>query len=511
MCSRHRAARTFVVVLLMGSFGVARPARGEPVESLVEHRGEAFVAAMNAPGAEALAAFAREHLESRLAAADAIPKIVAALERHRAVMGAIDRHSVQVVSGGRALFVFARGATAGTWSNFQFRILADDGHRLQLVFVAQAIEPMARPSTPIDDPATHRWLHEFVDRLEAQQPFSGVVRIEKEGRELLTLTRGVAVAERNESVAPSTRFGMASGSKLFTAVAVLQLVDAGKLSLDSRLGDLLPNFPNRDWAAGVTVRRLLTHTAGAGNYWDDEYERHWNEITELGQMLPHVLRHVGETPAGEFSYSNSGYLLLGLVVEAVSGRSFYDYVAERIFAPAGMRATGYPSRADAPPGLAVPYLPEYEAGAVKRGSFRPVMLGARGTSAGGAATTAADLAAFARALADGTLLRPETFREMVRPQVAEGDAEGAFWGLGPSVRTEGGIVSWGHGGTARGTQFDFKVYPEKGIVAIVMSNYDTIAAVEIAKAIDDIVRGRRQALVVPATPSAAARGRRGGR
>lgn len=484
------AISVFALVSIAGALAAGAPARGESTEGLLERRAEAFVAAMNAPGAEPLAAFAREHLESRLGAAGAIPKLVEALERHRATMGAIDRHSVQIVGGGRALFVFTRGAKSGTWSNFQFRIVADDGHRLQLVFVAQAIEPMARSSTPIDDPATHRWLHEFVDRLEAQQPFSGVVRIEKEGRELLTLTRGVAVAERNEPVAPSTRFGMASGSKLFTAVAVLQLVDAGKLSLDARLSELLPAFPNREWAAGVTVRKLLTHTAGAGNYWDDEYERQWDAITELPQMLPHVLRHVGETPTGEFSYSNSGYVLLGLVVEAVTGRSFYDVVQERIFAPAGMRATGYPSRADAPPGLAIPYLPEYEAGAVKRGSFRSVVLGARGTSAGGAATTAADLAAFARALGDGTLLRPETFREMIRPQVAEGEAEGAFWGFGPSVSTRAGVVSWGHGGTARGTQFDFKVYPEQGIVAIVMSNYDTIAAVEIAKAIDDIVRDR---------------------
>jgi CubicO group peptidase (beta-lactamase class C family) len=280
---------------------------------------------------------------------------------------------------------------------------------------------------------------------------------------------------------------MASGSKMFTAVAILQLAQAGKLSLGDPLIKSLPSFPNQDFARHATIHQLLTHTAGAGDYWDDAYEKHWGSITETSQMLPFVLNHLGDSPAGEFAYSNSGFILLGLVVEAVSGMSYSDYVQKHIFAPAGMTATGYPRRSGHVADVALPYEPAMAAGAVKPGVYLPAELGERGTSAGGASTTAEDMFRFAAALEKGLLLDKAHVDLMIHPHVPYGGKD-SWYGYGTILEKKRGVLSWGHGGMAPGTQFEFKVYPELDTVMVVMSNYNTIASPEIASALDDLIR-----------------------
>ena len=481
--------RRLAAIALLVTAAAAPPALADAaLDRLLVRRADAFVAAVNATGDEALAQFARDHLERRVAAEGLTARFAAAVRGDLAAMGPIDRHVVQVLRDGALVFVLARRATTGAWQNFQFRVVAAEEHRLQLVFVAVAVEPMARPGTPIEAVETRAWLDRFVAAMEVQQPFSGVARVVRGCKEVYSLVRGVAEAERNEPMTRGTRLGMASGSKLFTAAAVLQLAQAGKLSLESKRVEIVPSFPDREYASAVTVRQLLTHTAGAGDYWDEAYERSWHAITETQQLLPHTVRHLRATPIGEYSYSNSGYAILGAVVEAVSGESFYEYVRKRIFEPAGMAATGYPLRSLREPGVACAYNPEWQAGAVRPGVYRPATLGERGSAAGGAATTMDDMVAFVRALAGGTLLDAAWFRRMIEPLVPDGTAAGAWCGLGPVVERRSGVLSWGHGGTGPGTQFELRVYPERDVVMVVMSNYDTIAALELANAIDEIVR-----------------------
>lgn len=487
----RRPATRFCLLCALLPIALAAPAdgaaEGRP-DSLLARRGEAFAAAFNAAGDEALAAFARDHLERRVFAAGLAPRFVESVRREFDVHGPFAAHQVQVLGDGKLVFVLARRAKSGVWLSYQFRVHPEDEHRLQLVFVSLAVEPMARPTTPLGSSETRAWLDRFVDGLATQQPFSGVAHVERAGRELHSLARGLAVAESGEPMTRASRLNMASGAKLFTAVAILQLDQAGKVSIDRPLLDYLPDFPDRDWAASVTLRQLLSHTAGAGDYWDAEYERSWREITTTAQFLPHVLRHLRASPAGEFRYSNSGFVLLGLVVEAVSGENFYDFVRRRIFEPAGMTATGYPLRSKREPGVAGAYRPEIQAGAVVPGSYLPVELGERGSAAGGAATTVDDLLRFVRALESGRLLDADHLREMTRPQVAMGDVPGESYGLGAIVRERDGVRSWGHGGSARGTHFDLLVYPDLDLVTIVMSNYDTVGGHELARALDDLAR-----------------------
>lgn len=459
-----------------------------PADARLRERGEAFAAAMTVQG-DALIAFARDHLESRVATEGRAEAFAERMRAAVAELGPVERHSVQVPRD-TLVFVYLKHAKTGAWQNYQFRVLAADGHRLQLVFRATAIEPLERPDAPLGTAAATGFLERLQVQLEQQQPFSGVALVQRGGRDVFTLVRGAADATARTPVTRATRFGMASGSKMFTAVAILQLAQAGKLSLSDTLITHLPDFPDRAFAKRATIHQLLTHTAGAGDYWDDDYEQAWGSITEVRQMLPFVLRHLGAAPAGQFAYSNSGFVLLGLVIEAVSKSSYYEYIARHVLEPAGMGATGFPVRADAAAGTARPYAPEMEAGAVIPGVYKPVTLGARGSPAGGATTTADDLLRFADALRRGRLLDPAHLELMTRGQVPYGSHDTAY-GYGTIVETSRGVVSYGHGGRARGTHFDLRIYPQLDTVLVVLSNYDTIAGPELSSALDALIRNER--------------------
>jgi CubicO group peptidase (beta-lactamase class C family) len=471
--------------LLALALAMTQGAAADSLEPLLRRRAESFVAAMNAPGSEALEAFVRDHLESRLAREGKAASLAARLRSDLAELGRVQQHTVRVLGGGRLVFVFCKMASTGAWFNFQFRVLPEDDHRLQWVFRAVALEPMDPPPAALESPAGLAWLEAFRRRLDEQHPFSGVALVRREGKDVYALVQGPADVSAKVPLTRATRLGMASGSKMFTAVAILQLAQAGKLALDAPLSRYLTGLPSPDFAQRATIHQLLTHTAGAGDYWDDEYESAWDSVTELRQMLPFVLRHLGESPPGEFSYSNSGFILLGLVVEAVSGESFYDYVREHIFEPAGMTATGFPLRSEAGKDLAVPYEPEMEAGATKIGSYLPARLNARGTSAGGAATTADDLLRFAEALLGGRLLDKAHADLLRRPHVPYGEQA---YGYGTIVETKDRVLSFGHGGIAPGTHCEFKIYPQLNTVMVVLSNYNTIGGPEMANALDTLIR-----------------------
>lgn len=458
------------------------------LDSLLARRAEAFVTAMNTPGTTGLESFVREHVESRIVQAGKTADLAGRLDELRGTSGRVDTHRHRVVSDGRVVYVYVRWTGTGAWQNFQFRVLADDGHRLQLVFVAIAVEPVDPPDTPIDSDEARNWLDAFRGRLAEQQPFGGLLLVRRGERDVYAAMDGLADASTGRRIDRSTRFGMASGSKMFTAVAILQLAQAGRLRLDDPLLRHLPGFPDRAFAETATLHELLTHTAGAGDYWDDAYEAAWDTITTTAQMLPHVLRHLGETPHGRYSYSNSGYVLLGLVIEAASGLGYHEYVEQRILRPAGMTATGDPAPREASPRDAIPYLPEMEAGAVKAGSYRPVTLGARGSAAGGGMTTADDLLRFARALRNDTLLDARHRALLSTKQVSMTDFGSQWYGYGTIIEERDGVLSFGHGGTARGTQFEFRVYPSLDAVLVVLSNYDTIAPDELRRAADRLIR-----------------------
>ena len=183
-----------------------------------------------------------------------------------------------------------------------------------------------------------------------QQPFSGVIHISREGTPVFSHAYGLANRSDLLPNRLNTRFGIASGGKIFTATAIAQLADRGILSFDQSIHDFLDGaLPNID--PKVTLRQLLSHTSGIPDYFDeandDDYETIWQSkpvyrMRAPADFYPFIEGLPMQFPPGEkFSYNNMGFILLGRVIEKAGGMRFQDYIEEKVFGPAWMRSSGY--------------------------------------------------------------------------------------------------------------------------------------------------------------------------
>ena len=193
--------------------------------------------------------------------------------------------------------------------------------------------------------------------LAKKDEFSGVVLVARHGEVLLQKACGLANRETGAPATLDTRFRLGSMNKMFTAVATLQLVEAGKLSLDDPIGKILPDYSNKDVASKVTVRHLLTHTGGTGDIFGPDFDKNRLTLREHSDYVKlYGSRGLTHEPGAEFRYSNYGFVLLGALIEKVSGMSYYDYVRRHIFQPAGMASTDSLTEADAVPNRSIGYM-----------------------------------------------------------------------------------------------------------------------------------------------------------
>jgi D-alanyl-D-alanine carboxypeptidase len=300
---------------------------------------------------------------------------------------------------------------------------------------------------------------------EKNDTFSGVYLIARDNRILAHGTFGYEDREAKRPITMQTKFRIGSVNKIFTAVAALQLVAAGKLSLDGTVGKYLSDYPNRDIADKVTIRMLLAHTGGTGDFFGPEYDKnrlamktHADYVALFGARAPRF------TPDSKDAYSNYDFLLLGRIIERASGEDYYDYVAKHVFAPAGMKDTG-----SLPEDVAVPH--RAAAYTWKDGWSRADDLPYRGTSAGGGYTTAGDLLKFGKALRSEKLLPGR----LLADATVQHDHSGGT-GYGFSIGRSGMLQHYGHNGGSQGQNAVFSVYPALGVTVIVLSNFDPNAA-----------------------------------
>jgi D-alanyl-D-alanine carboxypeptidase len=256
-----------------------------------------------------------------------------------------------------------------------------------------------------------------IDQAASSGKFSGVWLWAKDGKVITAGARGKADREAGIDNTLDTKFRIGSMNKMFTAVATLQLVERGKLSLDDTIGKILPDYPNTNVASKVKVRHLLSHTGGTGDIFGPEFEAHRLELKTLQDYLKlYGERDLKFEPGTKWEYSNYGFLLLGVLIEKVSGKSYYDFVAENVYQVAGMTNSGSEPESVAVANRSKGYM---------RDRFEMVSnestLPWRGTSAGGGYTTAADLMKFANALMSNRLLKFETLAEATHPQFTTGD------------------------------------------------------------------------------------------
>jgi CubicO group peptidase (beta-lactamase class C family) len=346
--------------------------------------------------------------------------------------------------------------------------LAPDGKIGMLRFRVRE-KPPEKPPTRNEFVAQ---LKERLDQAVAADQFAGAVSITKGGQPVFEAAYGLADRERKIANELDTKFRIGSMNKMFTAVSVLQLAQAQKLSLDDTVGKVLARYPNQEVASKVTLEHLLVHTGGTGDIFGPAYDAHRLEL----KTLEDYVRLYGERapefePGSRFKYSNYGFVLLGLVVAQASGKSYYDYVRDNVYRAAGMNDTDSPTETQTVAKRSQGYMKAPDGKLQANGATLPP----RATSAGGGLSTVGDLQRFAQALLDNRLLSKEYMAILTTGRVtATGEQRPGFFHVG----TEPG--SFGHGGGAPGMNGELRVFPDSGYVIAVLSNLDPPAASKIA-------------------------------
>lgn len=243
----------------------------------------------------------------------------------------------------------------------------------------------------------------------AADEFSGVVLLAKEGKPIFRKAYGMADLGHKVPNTPETKFNLGSINKMFTRLSIEQLAEAGKLSLDDTIAKWIPDYPDQDVAAKVTIRQLLQMRSGLGDIFTPEYRKAAKDLFLKPRDLFPVFtgKPLQFEPGTGQRYSNAGYVVLGAIVEAVSGQDYYEYVREHIFKPAGMADTDS-WELDVPvPNRAVGYTWEGPRGSAPGGGRRNNLFSAafKGSPAGGGYSTVDDLLKFDAALRSGLLFK----------------------------------------------------------------------------------------------------------
>jgi CubicO group peptidase (beta-lactamase class C family) len=305
--------------------------------------------------------------------------------------------------------------------------------------------------------------------------FAGAVLVARDGRTLFEGAYGLADRERGVPNTPQTQFRVGSMYKMVTAVATLQLVQAGTLRLDAPLGTYLPDYPNAEVASKVTPHHLLTHTGGTGDIFGPQFMANRTELRTTGDYLRlYGTRGLQFAPGAQHVYSNYGFLLLGALVERVGGTSYDDHVAARVLAPTGMTATGTAPEVSLVPGRSVGYTRQASGALVSNAPTLPY----RGTPAGGGYSTVGDIARFAVAVRERRLLDSAHTALLLSGKVTVG--VGFQYAYGFIDRVVFGRRFVGHGGGAPGMNGELAFEPNGGYVVVVLSNLDPPAAGQVA-------------------------------
>ena len=322
-----------------------------------------------------------------------------------------------------------------------------------------------------------------IARLVGESGFSGVVSLAPLGSgPSLDLAFGLADRSHRVPNTVETRFAMASGCKIFTAMAVGSLIQEGRIGLDTTLAECVRSRQFH-FGSAVTVGQLLNHTAGIPDYCSEElgtdYAALWRErpcyrMTSVRDFLPLFENAPMKAPPGQgFLYCNAGFILLGLVIEELTGRDFREVVAERIFGPCGMTRSGYFAMDALPDNTALGYLSEDEADRRTNIYSVPII----GGGDGGAFTTAQDMRLFWTSLLAGRVLSRDWLDRFLAPsvQVAERD-ESWHYGRGVWLRQDRGNWIVSVEGSDPGASLESQVWRSEGVILTVLSNTSDGAA-----------------------------------
>ena len=375
-----------------------------------------------------------------------------------------------------SIIVTMQERRAGNFARASMELDAAEPHHVSH-FEIHPIPPPAEFAPPrLSDAQLVAALKAELEKQTAADKFSGAVILAKNGTPLFAEAYGFADRDKKIKNTLDTRFRIGSMNKMFTAVSTLQLVQAKKLALADSLAKVLPAYPNQNLAKKVTIHHLLTHTGGTGDIFGPDFDKHRLELRTLDDYVKlYGTRDLAFEPGAKFEYSNYGFLLLGVVIEAVTKGTYFDYVEQHVFKPAGMTSTSSPMEDNATePNRSVGYMKDPKGGWTPNNDTLPI----RATSAGGGDSTVKDLLAFANALTSHKLLSADNTKLLTTGKVDMGPTVKYAYGFMDSVVD--GRRCFGHGGGAPGQNGQLTICDD-GYTIVVLSNFDPPAAQIVEK------------------------------
>jgi CubicO group peptidase (beta-lactamase class C family) len=417
-------------------------------------------------------------------------------QRWRQIYGPVELVSIARSEPSR-LDVWTRGRLTKAYLGLSARMKEDAPAELDGIGAITGIHPtLPQPLPAVDPGSLPEEVGAYLDVLAREDFFSGAVLVARGERVILSRAWGKASLRWGVDNTPDTRFNIGSITKMFTAVAIAQLAAAGRLSYTDTIRRHLPAYPDPQ-AETATIHQLLTHTSGIGRGRFHQEGIPSKTIRFLKDWLALAVAPPDFAPGTDVRYSNEAFLLLGAIVEAVSGMDFDRYLHERVYAPAGMSDSGSFEMDAETPRVATEYtrwrwLPDgqtvWDPGPRRMSVVRK---GMKGGPWGLTHATAPDLHRFILALVSGRLVDRAQVDRMLQPHVElpafEGSDQKDAYGYGTEVRVVGGVRQVGKEGSTDGVSCRVDHFPASGFTVVVLSNHDSIGHLVVADYLAELV------------------------
>ena len=407
---------------------------------------------LNSSDREKMRAFITEHTATR---AGRTPPIDMLTNRHFDRFknsGGYELRKINAATPDK-IAVVVQSRRFGYWHEIQMAVTPTEPHKI-LGTSEAGTEPPAEllPSGKLSNSDIHDRVDALVSKLIAADQFSGVILVAKDGVPIYQRAAGVANRVWNAPNQIDTKFNVASIGKMFTAVATMQLVENGKLSLDDTVGKILPDYGSTDLARRVTMRHLLTHTSGLPG-------------GDFGE--PDKSASLAFEPGSKFQYSNGGFNLLAAIIAKASGQSYYDYVREHVFKPAGMNDTDNYDLESDPPNLATGFMDAPNGHRLDNIFHLPH----RGVGCGLGYSAAPDMVKFNLALLHHVLLNEQSLDALWTGRIDAG--RHSEYGFGCYIRQYNNTRIIWHSGGWMGITDHFDMYPDLGYTVVILNNIDS--------------------------------------
>ncbi|MFB3133448.1 MAG: serine hydrolase domain-containing protein [Rhodothermales bacterium] len=387
--------------------------------------------------------------------------------------GGIDFHSIRTYTPERAdqTVVILKDRNFDAWRGITLRFDEANNYLVSSIGFSEA-----RPPTDVDEPALSETdlvqaAVDVIRRVCDRDVFSGTALLAKGDDVLLALACGEASKRFHAPNDIDTKFNLGSMNKMFTTTAIAQLVEKGVLTYDEPISKYVDeSWLPKETTDKVTIHHLLSHTSGLGSYFNDTY---WNGSREQYRTVEDFKPLVKDEqlefePGARFRYSNTGMLLLGVVIESATGQSYFDYIRENIYAPTGMTHSDSYEMDYPVENLAIGYIPDRDSEyGWQNNVFKHVI---KGGPAGGGFSTVGDLHRFARALQTGALVSDASLATMWT------DQSGAGYGYGFQIQQGPAGTVVGHGGGFPGLNGNLDIFVDQGYIVAVLANYDRAAS-----------------------------------